>query len=216
MEQLLLVNPRGRKKRRTPSRNAKGRFVKRAHSASRKHRRRRRNPVPSLVSANPRRRRRHVVRSRRRYRRNPIGGGFLGNLTRPIVPAIVGAGGAIATDAAFGYLPLPVQLKTGNLAILSKAVVAVALGMLVGKFMNRRIGEQMTAGALTVQAHSALAPMVASVLPGLGYYGAGYALPGTNVGEYISALPNSLSEIPNSLMDSQFYSRDPMGEYISD
>lgn len=225
MEQLLLVNPRGRRKRRTPSRDSKGRFLKRGKSSASK-RRRRENPVP--FSLNPKRRKRRsasakhrnwgtVKRHQRRVnpshrrRRNPTGGGFLGNLTRPLMPAVVGAGGAFATDAAFAYLPLPMQLKTGNLAIVSKAVLAVALGMVVSRFMNRRIGEQMTAGALTVQAHQALSPFVAGVLPGaLGYYGAGYALPANGgVGEYIS-------DIPNSMRDSNFYARDPLGEYISD
>jgi len=147
-----------------------------------------------------------------RRRRNPTSGarGFLGNLTRPLMPALVGAGGAIATDALFGRLPLPANLKSGNLSIATKAVLAVALGMIVSRFMSRRIGEQMTAGALTVQAHSALLPFVAQ-LPGMGYYGAGYGLPATGAGmnEYISAVPDSMS-------DSNFYARDPLSEYISD
>lgn len=215
MEQLLLVNPRKRRrsKRRTPPRGPGGRFMKRGTVRRRARRhspRRRRNPVPSALSmANPRRRRRSVARVHRRRRRNPVGGGFLGNLTRPLMPALIGAGGAIATDAVFGKLPLPANLKTGNLAVVTKAVLAVALGMVVSRFGNRRIGEQMTAGALTVQAHSVLMPFVAQI-PGLGYYGAGYALPASaGVGEYIS-------EIPNNMADSQFYARDAMSEYISD
>jgi hypothetical protein len=215
MEQLLLVNPRKRrhKRRRTPPRGPGGRFLKRSSRRRTSSRRRRRNPVPYSLGAvaNPRRRRRRASRSvsRRRYRRNPAARfNIVGQLTRGIMPAVAGAGGAIATDVAFGYLPLPAALKTGNLAILSKAVVAVGLGMLVGQFMNRRIGEQMTAGALTVQAHQFLAPMVSGMLPGVGYYGAGYALPGS-MGEYISEVPSSLRDVPNTYADS-------VGEYISD
>lgn len=217
MEQLLLVNPRKRrrKSRKLPPRGAGGKFLSRKRRASpaRSHRRRRRNPVPSALAAigNPRRRRsrrRNPVRAlrRRSYRRNPIGRGFLSNLTAPLMPAVIGAGGAFVTDAVFARLPLPFSLKAGNLAIVAKAALAVALGMLVSRFASARIGQQMTAGALTVQAHAALAPFAAQI-PGLGYYGAGYALPAATVGEYIS-------DIPDSMRDAQFYARDPLAEYI--
>lgn len=217
MEQLLLVNPRKRRRkaRGLPPRGKGGRFLKRA-SGSRKRSasRRRRNPVPSsLALMNPRRRRsrrRNPVRAlrRRSYRRNPSGRNFLSNLTAPLLPAVIGAGGAFVTDAVFARLPIPLNLKVGNLALLSKAVLAVGIGMVVSRFASARIGSQLTAGALTVQAHQALAPFAAQI-PGLGYYGAGYAVPSAPLGEYIS-------DVPDSMRDANFYARDPLAEYIND
>lgn len=219
MEQLLLVNPR-RRKRRTPPRGPGGRFLKRGSKrrASSKRRTRRRNPIPgsAVMAANPvRRRRRSAARVARRRRRNPIGGrGFLGALTAPLMPAVVGAGGAVANEIAFKFLPLPANLKTGMVGTLTRAVVAVGLGMALDRVAGRRIASQMTAGALTVLAYGQLKGILATAAPNLvgeyisgddmGYYGAGTVL---------NEVPDSLREIPNSL--SEDFSLAGVGEYIS-
>jgi len=222
MEQLLLVNPgkkRRRGKRRTPPRGPGGRFLKRTRRTS-SRKRRRSNPVPALpaLAMNPRRRRRNPSRTvaRRRYRRNPTGGfgrGFMRQLTAPLMPAVQGAAGAIANDVVFGFIPLPVQFKAGYIGIAAKATQAVLLGMALSRVIGVNAAKQMTAGALTVLAYQTIKPMVAGIVPGLGYEGAGYA---PDMGEFISDVPSSLSDVPSSL--NEYLSQVPssMEEHQSD
>jgi hypothetical protein len=206
MEQLLLVNPRKRR-RKTPKRGPGGRFLKARASAPAKRRRRRKNPVPALARANPvrraRRRRSASAVVRRRRRSNPISArGFLSQLTQPLLPAIVGAGGAILNDTAFRFIPIPAQYKVGYVGVAARAVAAVGLGMLLSRVVGSRTAGQLTSGALTVLAFQTLQPIVAGVLPGagVGYYGAGATLNG--VGEYLSETPSSLNgPVPDSLSE---------------
>jgi hypothetical protein len=222
METLMLVNPKRRGKRRLPPRGPGGKFLKRGSKRRRttKRRSRRRNPIPgtAIMAANPvRRRRRSVARvTRRRRRRNPIGvRGFMGALTAPLMPAVVGAAGAIGNEVAFRFIPLPANLKTGMIGTLSRAVVAVGLGMALDRVMGRKMASQMTAGALTVLAYGQLKGILATAAPQLineyisdddmGYYGAGTVL---------NQIPDSLRDVPNSL--SEEYDFSGVGEYISE
>ena len=191
-EALFLVNPR--KKRRKKSR--KGRMPaglrrywasKRRGTKTVKRRRKRRH---SAVAAAPRRRRRrsHAVgivkrrrkrnpmrhRSHRRHRRahNPFG---VRGLTHTIMPAAIGATGAIALDVAYGYAGkyLPASLQTGFLPVLVKAAGAIGLGFLARKVVSRDKANAATLGALTVVAYGALKPLIASfapTIPGLSGY----------------------------------------------
>lgn len=226
MQELLLVNPRKRRRRGTPRRGAGGRFVsggggkrrrRRSVGARRTRRRsihlRKRGSV--RIYANPRRRRYHALRRRRR---NPIGlgggRGFIGQLTGSIMPAVVGAGGAIVNDALMRFIPLPAMLRGRWTAVLTRAVLAIGTGMLVGRMVNQRVGSQMASGALTVLAYQQLAPFVPFAggsqpmgdmgADELGYYGAGTPL---------QALPNSLSGTPDSL--SEYLSGSELNEYLS-
>lgn len=205
MEQLLLVNPRKRGKRRTPKRGAGGRFVKRAAKTTARRTRRRRNPAPALAAANPVRRYRRRKAARvvsRRRRRNPISArGFIGQLTAPLMPAIAGAGGALTLDAAFKFIPLPATLKTGYAGVAARAVTAVGIGMLLSRVLGSKLAGNMTQGALTVLAYNTIKPVAAAAAPNLlGYYGAGAVLndmPSSlnGVGEYLSGpVPDSLNE----------------------
>jgi len=207
MEQLLLVNPKRRGKRRLPPRGPGGKFLKRGSARkTAKRRRRRSNPVSALAGANPvrrhRRRARSAAPSRRRRRSNPISTrGLLRSLTDPIMPAVTGAGGAILNDVAFRFLPLPDTFKAGYVGIGVRAVTAVGIGLLLGRVIGTRVAKDMTAGALTVLAYGAIRPLVAQAAPQLlGYYGAGAALNEmptslSGVGEYLSQpTPDSLSE----------------------
>ncbi|MGH8744732.1 MAG: hypothetical protein ACREUY_10690 [Burkholderiales bacterium] len=198
--QLLLVNPKRRHK-----------AVKRSRKSTS---RRRRNPM-QFVNPAPRRRRRarsHALprrsRSRRyanpirrhRRRRNPSMRGVGGFAMGSAVDAVQGAAGAIAVDAVWGFLPLPANIKTGPIGTLAKAGGTIALGMLASNMIGAGIAKRVTTGALTVQIYNYLKPMLAGVIPGLGYYGAGYALNG--MGRYISETPSSLDAfVPNSLND---------------
>lgn len=137
----------------------------------------------------PRRRRGHRISSRRaashagrvlRYRRpNPID--FMVNT---LMPSVVGGAGALALDVVVGVLPLPDTLKIGPMAPLVKIAGAVGLGMLGSKMISRRVGEQIAAGAITVQlynfAKAQLIKLGGGKIPGLSMYPDGY------LSEYVS------------------------------
>lgn len=164
MAKMILVNPRARRKT-----TAK---------------RRRRNPAPAVKVVTVKARRRNpiaAVRRRVTRRRNPINIGFAGvNLMTSIKGALVGAGGAIAVDAAWGqvqpYLPAALQRTPGQVGAgeAVKAAATVLAGQLLKK-ATRGLSQKMAEGALTVQAAEILRGFVpASVTMG----GLAYAVPG--------------------------------------
>lgn len=134
-----------------------------------------------------------------RYRRsNPIGG----FITDTLIPSAVGGAGALALNVAIAMLPLPVAMKVGPMAPLVRVAGAVGLGMLAGQFMGRKIGEQVTAGALTVTLYDFARTQLARLkIPGLSMYPDG-------VGDYIGA----------DEMEALGYidSGQQVGEYIGD
>lgn len=183
MAELLLVNPRKR----------------RAKKSARKSRSRRRNPIAAarrparnvsgLARRRVSRRRRNPValaglarRGRRvmRRRRNPIGlggGSFVSALIKSAKEAAIGGAGAIAVDAAMGqinrFLPASMQRTPGRVGVgdAVKLAITVALGRLLSK-PTRGLSTKMAQGALTVQAHGILSTLVPSAVA------LGYAVPG--------------------------------------
>jgi hypothetical protein len=198
-ETLFLINPkrkrripaglrrywashgRGRKKN---SRRRRKVYVRHRRRNPVRHRRRRRN----ARYVHHRRRRRNPRSHRRvhRRRRNPFGTGEVKNV---LVPAAIGAGGAIALAVAYGYLspniPDSVTSITGASAVI-QGLGAVALGMLAGKFMGRQKGIYVAMGGLTVVLVNALTPYISSAtggsIPGMSGFG-GLKLGG--VGDYV-------------------------------
>ena len=194
MAQLMLINPAKRptkRRRKNPAGRsaAQKAATRKMHAANRRNRgsaaapkRRRRNP---LAASSVRR-----VTRRTRRARNPIGGisttGILGSIT----DAAIGAGGALAVDMLFNYLPLPASFKVGVAGTAAKAATAIALGTVGRKVLGRTAGK-MAAGALTVIAYDAMKgfiPGAAATVAGLAYMSpglpAGY-LPQQGMGEYI-------------------------------
>lgn len=182
--EVLLVNPRKRRRRPVRRRAAARRPAARRRPAAK--RRRRRNPVGpyarsgvGMYVSNPRRRkkavrRRRPTRSRRRtrYQRNPTMRGIINSL---IMPAATAGAGALALDVLWGFVPIPDAIKTGPMRHVAKGLGAVVLGQIVGKIGSRKMGDTMALGALTVVFHSAFREMTAQFMPGvpLGYYSAG-------------------------------------------
>lgn len=185
MEQLLLVNPR-RKSRKKGSRRRMPAALKRYWATHRrgKHRTRLANPRRrrrhARAAAAPRRRRhralgRHI---HRRIRRNPrLQLGVSGGIIRgALVPGAIGAGGALAVDIVMGYASpyLPAQLQTGWFNIAVKGAAAVGVGMVAGKFLGRERGRVAMLGGLTVVLYGALRAMLATSgikgLSGLGMH----------------------------------------------
>lgn len=154
MAELLLVNPRRRRK----STTAKKRV--------------RKNPIRSGVA-----KRRVLRRGRtttktvgRSYRRNPI---KVGGLVNQVKGAGIGALGAFAVDFAMSKLPIPATMLVGPLAPVVRGAVGVAVGMLVGKVLRKpRLGADLTDGALTVQMYNLMKTTIGPKI-GLAGYGDG-------------------------------------------
>ena len=116
-----------------------------------------------------------------RYRSpNPI----RGIVSNTQMASVVGGAGAQALDVAVAVLPLPPAMKTGPMAPLVKAAGAVGLGMLAGKMLGRRVGEQVAAGGLPVTAYNVARQLLVKA--------SGGKIPGLS--EYVSMYPDGMAE----------------------
>ncbi len=152
MAQLMLINPKKRKRRASTSSRKRRAAPRRRRSSTRLVTRARR--TGSRIA-------RRVRRSRRSINRP---GGFVRGT---LAPAAVGGMGALGVDLMLGFLPLPAAVQTGALKPFVRIGAAVALGMIASKIANKRLGEQVTAGALTVVLYDTIKGGVRSVLPDL-------------------------------------------------
>jgi hypothetical protein len=204
MPTIALANPRHKRRRRRPmtAKQAKYFGKRRTRRHARHHRRsHRRHAAPAAAPRRHRRRRhsfgRRIRRHARRFARHQGGAlslrGFNFNsfLRGTLVPSAVGAAGALGVDLMLGYATpfLPAALTTGFGAPLTRIAGAVALGMVAsGVTKDRRVGEQVMAGAITVLAYGWVKDMVKTQFPslplseyddGVGAYvsGMGYAGP---------------------------------------
>lgn len=201
---LLLINKRGKKmarrKRRTPARNAKGRFVKRSHAKT-THRK----SVKRVRRHAPRRSSRKVVRLRRgqvavvnprrhrRYRRNPGMFSGIGFNTETLKTVGLTAGGFLGTPFLEGFVVnyLPVAFTSNKYARYAiRIAAAVGLGYLAGKALGKEAGKKVAVG-------------------GLAYFGVGLIkdfMPtlGTGTGAYLRSQP---------LLGA--YQRSSMGSYMT-
>lgn len=185
--EILLVNPRRRRRKTVAKRRAP---VRRRKTAVR--RRVRANPAPRRVAR----------RIRRRVRRNPI---KLRGLMPQLQTAAGGALGGLGLSVALGYLPIPANLKAGPLGYVTKGALAFGIGMLAKNFTRASTAARLTEGALTVVMYEAMkdgvqrfAPQIPLGMymsdPALGYYGSGWNPEGDGMGMY---LPN-FSSVPDA------------------
>lgn len=177
-QQLLLINPRRRKKARKSSR-----------SRRRSHSRRRRHVARRIIKRVARRRRRNpVFRIRRRRHRNPMSLNVSG-IKHAIMPAAIGAIGAIGLDVAYGYLGQYIPASISGNKYLSAAVKlggAYGIGVLAGKFMGREKGRAVMLGAMTVVSYGIIKGLLAaSGVPGLSGFGAYMPMSGMNPAAYL-------------------------------
>jgi len=122
--------------------------------------------------SNPRRRRRsgRRVSNRRYHRRNP---GMLSGGAGKIVGII---GGAAVTALLSKFIPA--GLSSGFMGYITKGIVAVLQGKLVGKFSgSRALGQDFMYGGLAYVALSVLNDMFGLSLPGFGLRGMGLIAP---------------------------------------
>lgn len=200
--QLMLVNPK-RKRRRMTAKQAKY-FGKRrrrrttAVSAARNPTRRRRSRRRSRVTVRARRNPtaatiRRARRSGRARSRSMLAGLVPGNLIKgTLMPAAIGGGGALLVDLAWGFAPIPAQIKTGPLAPIAKIAGAIVVGAVAGKVLGKDVGQKVTAGYITVLAYNFAKSTVQKFAPALplGDYDMGYISPAVtmndpSIGAYI-------------------------------
>lgn len=199
--EMLLVNPRRKRRGRKMSALQKSYFSK---NRRRRHHRRRsifsRNPtrptrVKSTFQANPRRRRHH-------YSRNPSNFS-LDTITAEFGPAVIGAGGALIVDWVFGNIPLPATLTTGLMLPVTRILVAVGIGAAAGMIAGKATGEKVAVGALVVTSYSIIKNFLVTNVPqitlarftppGQRLRGLGYVGPARVSGGMGAMLPNARS-----------------------
>jgi hypothetical protein len=178
MAEMLLINPRKRRKHNPMA------------AKRRVHHRRKHNPVTAMVrrKRNPleamRRRRNPMAAMVRRRRRNPIGGAMMGGYMAQIREAVIGSAGALAMDVLYGQINnfLPPSLKNTPNTIGAgdavKAVVTVALGGLLNK-ATRGFSAKAARASLTIQSYNIMKTFVPASLP-LGYASPALIAQGTN------------------------------------
>lgn len=205
MAELMLINPRKRRRKRKMSAKQMMYFGKkrRRRRPVAKRRRYRANPV-GLSMANPRRR-----THRKRYRRNPVSFRPMTFVNQTLMPSAIGAAGALGLDFLMGFIPLPMMLQGPAIRPFVRIAGAVGIGVLAGMITNRRMGEQVGAGALTVVLYDTLKGFAKTSFPAL------------NLGdlenqdypmmEYISPAPQV--EDLSAYVGTDY---SPVGEYVSD
>lgn len=208
MAELLLVNPRRRRRHKAAKSRKRRRSVRRFKVARRRHyaravrrhRRKHRRAIAVVARSNPIRRGRKRRRfSLRRYSSNPISSpmGFIKNA---LVPSAIGAGGALGVDVLIGFATpyLPAMLTGPTIRPVVRLAGAVALGMIASKVAGRKIGEQVAAGAITVTVYDFMKGIVKSAVPSLplsgndypymGFYQPGYPAGSSEMGEYMDGV----------------------------
>lgn len=194
---IFAANPRRRRRRAARSGSARRLFAR--NPARRRRRSTARSAVRRVYARNPSRRRR--TRSVRRYRRNPSGMGGVGKLTSLLMPAVFIGAGAVVTEIATGYLPIPMAWKTGPMRYVVKAGVGIGLGLVVAKvFKQKKLGYYFAAGAVAIAAHDLIKTWLVTSVPsvrGLSQYGRaiplqrfGYVNPASvaRFGQYVAPL----------------------------
>lgn len=179
--QLLMVNPRHKRKTKTKTTSRRRRASRAVNPRRRRVSARKRRAVATVTvrARNPRRvGHRKVHRAHRRRHANPRMLGLnMGSLTRALIPAAVGGAGAVALDVALGYLPAstPDILKTGIGNKALKVAGAIGLGLIAGKVLGKETGKAVGAGALTVVAYGIVREIVQKVAPSVTLSGTDYA-----------------------------------------
>lgn len=203
MAQLMLVNPRRKRRQKMTAKQAKffGPRRKRAKVArnpkrARKARSRvRRNPIAAAA--------RRYGRSKRRSLslRSITSGGVLKST---VAPAAIGAVGAVALDALWAMLPVPASLKVGAIAVPAKAAGVLALGAIAANFLpkQRKLIEGAVAASLTIAAYNFVRAQVGGMFPDvrLGTYIDGYD--GDDALGYTGAAPTISDNGMGTYLDS--------------
>jgi hypothetical protein len=174
MPAVMILNPKkSHKRRRRGPRKMTAKQLR--YFGPRKKKAAKSSPRVVVVTANPRHKRRSTVSKKRRHRRtdnanpkrrtrrfhrnpkssrrfnflrNPRAGGFLDNT---LVPAAIGAGGALAVDFLMANVSmLPANMKQGSMLPLVKIGAALLIGLGVGAVAGEEAGGEAAAGGIIV------------------------------------------------------------------
>lgn len=203
MQTLALVNPRRkhRHKTRRPMTEKQAKYF----GGSKGRRRRKASRASPAAAATPRRRRKGALRRHaRRFARSVSGSGISMRginvnqfMKGTLIPSAVGAAGALGVDLLMGYAApyLPASMTTGPVVPLTKIAAAIGIGLLAQvATKDRRVSEQVTAGAITVIAYDYIRSMAKAQFPtlplseyvsGMGYAGPALAYPDRGMGVYV-------------------------------
>lgn len=187
MSQLMLINPGRRVKRRKHKARAGARKKRRMSALQLKYfgKRSQRKGNPVMAKKHKKRRKHNPLHSRkrhakrrshnpvralkkhhRRYRRNPsMRGGMQGFMKHTLMPSAMGAAGALGIDVILGFLPIPIQFKTGPMRALVKIAGAVGIGMVASNFVKRETAHQFVAGAVTVTLYDVFKGYLQQAMP---------------------------------------------------
>lgn len=209
-ELMLVANPKRRRRRKNPHR----RHRSRRSNPHRRHRRRRSNPMRSH-----RRRRHNPVRRYRRRRSNPSMSirGLQSSIVPTLKEGLIGATGALALDAVWGYVgpQLPATISSSPyLQYAVKALTAVAVGWAGGHLLKGK-GRDLAIGGVTVATHDMLKSVLQSSFPTL--FGAGGSLALSGYGAYLSG---SAPIVGTATFPKTYQMRNPgfsggLGAYLS-
>lgn len=95
-------------------------------------------------------------------------GGAAVNFGKMFLPAAGIGLGAVGSEIIMGYLPIPAQWKTGVMRHVTKGVVGVSAGLLLGKVLRqKRLGNYLALGAVVIAVHDAAKELIAARAPGV-------------------------------------------------
>lgn len=214
-----------------PRRNSKGRFVKGGATRTRRRKARRARSRKS----NPRRRRKSAARRaatgytvgtkkirrrklnprrrhRSRRRHNPRFS--VSGVVSQLMPAALGAGGAIAVDVALGYLPIPAQFTTGYYKHGLRIASALGIGWLARKFLGGR-GNAVAGGALTVAMYMLLKDVIVQFAPSVKGLGDYEEIAIDNTADQIGAYMDPAYRLGAYLPDGSISQPGPVGAYMN-
>lgn len=83
------------------------------------------------------------------------------------MPSVSAAGGAIALDLIWNFIPVPEPLKSGPVRYLAKGAGAIGMGIVAGMFFPAATAKNFTSGAMTVVMYDALKEVMATWMPQL-------------------------------------------------
>lgn len=210
MAELMLVNPKKRRRGRPKVAKAKRRRTRTHARRSGKKLSLRRH---SGWISNPKRR-----SKRRSFRRNPIGGFNIKSFANnTLTPSAIGGIGAVGLDVILAMLPLPVAFKTGPMKPVAKIAGAVGIGMIAGMVAGRKFGEQVTAGAVTVTLYEMIKGFVQKTMPTvpLSYYDDNDPLSYVQSGEVLQNGDGVSAYISDDTISDYDSSYDEMSAYVS-
>lgn len=133
---------------------------------------------------------------RRHRRRNPISGKSFSRPLSLAAPVLTGAAGALTVNAIMNYAPLPDAMKQGTVLYLTRAGVALLLGIFGPRIpVVGRYAREAAIGSLIVTATDfgkLMALQNGVNLSGLGYIGPARVIPArpNGVGRFIAGNGN--------------------------